>query len=324
MKQLDHMLEVKDMKTHFYTEKGMIPAVDGVSFHVDEGELVGIVGESGSGKSVTALSIMNLIEQPGKIVDGEILYNGEDLLQVSEKKMESIRGNDISMIFQEPLTSLNPVLTIGKQITEAIRAHQKVSKKEAKKQAIDLLHRVRIPRAESVYSSYPHVLSGGMRQRVMIAIALSCHPKLLIADEPTTALDVTIQAQIMQLLKEISKDIGAAIMLITHDLGVIAEMVDRVIVMYGGKIVEQTDVHTLFKSPEHPYTKALIESTPRFHTLEDEFYSIQGSVLQTHESIQGCKYEPRCPYAMDVCKKEEPLLEDMNEGHKVRCWLHDQ
>ncbi|HLR74887.1 MAG TPA: ABC transporter ATP-binding protein [Virgibacillus sp.] len=318
-----HVLEVKNLKTHFFTERGVIPAVDGVSFHLNEGELVGIVGESGSGKSVTSLSIMDLIEEPGRIVDGEVLYNGKDLVPMSESEMRRIRGNDIAMIFQEPLTSLNPVLTIGKQITEAILMHQDVSKQEAKKQAIELLNKVRIPRAEQVYGSYPHLLSGGMRQRVMIAMALSCNPKILIADEPTTALDVTIQAQIIKLLKELSKDFGAAIMLITHDLGVIAEMVDRVVVMYGGKVVEQTDVHTLFKSPQHPYTQGLINSTPRIHELKDELQSIKGNVPSPDMLPTGCKFHPRCEFAMDICREKDPALETIADGHEVRCWLHE-
>lgn len=323
MEKNKHVLEVKNLKTHFFTERGVIPAVDGVSFHLNEGELVGIVGESGSGKSVTSLSIMDLIEEPGRIVDGEVLYNGKDLVPMSEREMRKIRGNDIAMIFQEPLTSLNPVLTIGKQITEAILMHQDVSKQEAKKQAIELLNKVRIPRAEQVYASYPHLLSGGMRQRVMIAMALSCNPKILIADEPTTALDVTIQAQIIKLLKELSKDFGAAIMLITHDLGVIAEMVDRVVVMYGGKVVEQTDVHTLFKSPQHPYTQGLINSTPRIHELKDELQSIKGNVPSPDMLPTGCKFHPRCEFAMDICREKDPALETIADGHEVRCWLHE-
>src|SRR5699024_7921330 len=266
---------------------------------------------------------MDLIEEPGRIVDGEVLYNGKDLVPMSESEMRRIRGNDIAMIFQEPLTSLNPVLTIGKQITEAILMHQDVSKQEAKKQAIELLNKVRIPRAEQVYGSYPHLLSGGMRQRVMIAMALSCNPKILIADEPTTALDVTIQAQIIKLLKELSKDFGAAIMLITHDLGVIAEMVDRVVVMYGGKVVEQTDVHTLFKSPQHPYTQGLINSTPRIHELKDELQSIKGNVPSPDMLPTGCKFHPRCEFAMDICREKDPALETIADGHEVRCWLHE-
>lgn len=323
MKNDERLLEVEGLKTHFFTEGGVVPAVDGVSFHLNKGELVGIVGESGSGKSVTSLSVMGLIEEPGRIVDGHIVYNGKNLVDLSESEMRKIRGNDIAMIFQEPLTSLNPVLTVGFQISEAIRIHQQVSKEEAQKKSIELLEKVRIPRAKKVYRSYPHLLSGGMRQRVMIAMALSCNPKILIADEPTTALDVTIQAQIIELLKELSRDVGAAIMLITHDLGVIAEMVDRVIVMYGGKVVEQTDVMTLFKDPQHPYTKGLINSTPRIHELRDELDSIKGNVPSPDKMPQGCKFHPRCEFAMDKCRVEEPTLDLLNPNHQVRCWLHE-
>jgi|SRR5690625_325398 len=318
------LLEVKNLKTHFFTEAGVIPAVDGVSFELNEGELVGIVGESGSGKSVTSLSVMGLIEEPGKIVNGEILYRGQDLTKLRENDMRKIRGNDIAMIFQEPLTSLNPVLTVGFQISEAIRIHQQLGKDEARKKSIELLERVRIPRAEKVYNSYPHLLSGGMRQRVMIAMALSCNPKILIADEPTTALDVTIQAQIIELLMDLSRDFGTAIVLITHDLGVIAEMVDRVIVMYGGKVVEQTDVMTLFQDPQHPYTQGLLNSTPRIHELRDELISIKGNVPSPDKMPSGCKFHTRCEFAMDKCLSLEPSLELINEGHQVRCWLHDE
>lgn len=324
MSKEEYILDVKNLQTHFFTEKGVIPAVDGVSFNLKKGELIGIVGESGSGKSVTSLSIMDLIEEPGKIVGGEVLYKGEDLVKYSEKQMRKVRGNDIAMIFQEPLTSLNPVLTIGKQLTEAILMHQDVSKAQAKEQAINLLNQVRIPRAEKVFSSHPHLLSGGMRQRVMIAMALSCNPNILIADEPTTALDVTIQAQIISLLRELSSEVGAAIILITHDLGVIAEMVDRVVVMYGGKVVEQADVHTLFKDPQHPYTQGLINSTPRIHELKDELQSIKGNVPSPDMMPVGCKFHPRCEFAMDICREKDPALETIAEGHEVRCWLQDE
>lgn len=324
MSKQEHILEVKDLQTHFFTEKGVIPAVDGVSFNLKKGELIGIVGESGSGKSVTSLSIMDLIEEPGKIVGGEVLYNGQNLVDFSERQMRKIRGNDIAMIFQEPLTSLNPVLTIGRQLTEAILIHQDVGKAKAKELAIDLLNQVRIPRAEQVFHSHPHLLSGGMRQRVMIAMALSCNPKILIADEPTTALDVTIQAQIIELLRELSSDVGAAIILITHDLGVIAEMVDRVVVMYGGKVVEQTDVKTLFKNPQHPYTQGLINSTPRIHELKDELQSIKGNVPSPDMMPKGCKFHPRCEFAMDICREKDPALETIGDGHEVRCWLQDE
>lgn len=318
------LLEVKNLKTHFYTEAGIIPAVDGVSFELNEGELVGIVGESGSGKSVTSLSVMGLIEEPGRIVNGEILYRGKDLTKLRENDMRKIRGNDIAMIFQEPLTSLNPVLTVGFQISEAIRIHQQVSKDEAKKKGIELLERVKIPRAKQVFNSYPHLLSGGMRQRVMIAMALSCNPKILIADEPTTALDVTIQAQIIELLMELSRDFGTSIILITHDLGVIAEMVDRVIVMYGGKVVEQTDVMTLFQEPQHPYTQGLLNSTPRIHELRDELVSIEGNVPSPDKMPSGCKFHTRCEFVMDKCLQVEPSLDLIDDGHQVRCWLREE
>lgn len=322
-KKSNYLLDVSGLKTHFFTEDGVVKAVDGVSFQLNKGELVGIVGESGSGKSVTSLSIMGLIEEPGRIVGGRILYNGNNLIDLSEREMEEFRGNEIAMIFQEPLTSLNPVLTVGRQISEAIRIHKNVSKEEARKKSIKLLEKVRIPRAKKVYRSFPHVLSGGMRQRVMIAMALSCNPNILIADEPTTALDVTIQAQILDLLKELSRDVDAAILLITHDLGVIAEMVDRVIVMYGGKVVEQTDVMTLFKHPQHPYTKGLLNSMLRLKESKDELHSIKGNVPRPDQMPKGCKFHPRCEFAMDQCRIEEPTLDFLNRNHQVRCWLYE-
>src|SRR5690625_1149312 len=323
-KEKEPLLKVSHLKTYFHTENNVIKAVDDVSFHINNGELVGIVGESGSGKSVTSLSIMRLIESPGEIVNGDIIFAGDNLLQLREKEMEKIRGNDLAMVFQEPLTSLNPVLTVGRQISETIRVHQKVSKQEARKRSIDLLKQVKIPRPEKVYRSYPHTLSGGMRQRVMIAIALSCQPKLLIADEPTTALDVSIQAQVLEILKQLSRDVGAAVLLITHDLGVIAEMVDRVIVMYGGKIVEIADVHTLFDDPKHPYTKGLLKSMLPFESTEDELYSIKGHVPQVDQMPSGCKFHPRCKYAIDICQKKEPPLKLVKNSGKVRCWLYDK
>jgi len=323
-KEKEPLLKVSHLKTYFHTENNVIKAVDDVSFHINNGELLGIVGESGSGKSVTSLSIMRLIESPGEIVNGDIIFAGDNLLQLREKEMEKIRGNDLAMVFQEPLTSLNPVLTVGRQISETIRVHQKVSKQEARKRSIDLLKQVKIPRPEKVYRSYPHTLSGGMRQRVMIAIALSCQPKLLIADEPTTALDVSIQAQVLEILKQLSRDVGAAVLLITHDLGVIAEMVDRVIVMYGGKIVEIADVHTLFDDPKHPYTKGLLKSMLPFESTEDELYSIKGHVPQVDQMPSGCKFHPRCKYAIDICQKKEPPLKLVKNSGKVRCWLYDK
>ncbi|MBP3040639.1 ABC transporter ATP-binding protein [Bacillaceae bacterium Marseille-Q3522] len=320
----DALLDVKELKTYFYTENGVVPSVDGVSFQVNKGETIGIVGESGSGKSVTSLSIMGLVGKPGKISGGSILFEGKDLTSASKKEMRHIRGNEIAMIFQEPLTSLNPVFTVGFQVSEALRLHQQLNKEDAKKEAIKLLKKVGIPRAEKVYASYPHSLSGGMRQRVMIAMALSCDPKLLIADEPTTALDVTIQAQILHLMRELNRENGASIILITHDLGVIAEMADRVIVMYAGQVVEQTDVFTLFKSPKHPYTLGLLKSTPKIHEKKDELESIEGTVPNPSQMPKGCRFHPRCPYAMAKCVHEEPALTDIENGHQVRCWLHEK
>ncbi|MDN4494769.1 ABC transporter ATP-binding protein [Ureibacillus aquaedulcis] len=318
------LLEIKDLKTYFHTENGVVPSVDGVSFSLKKGETIAIVGESGSGKSVTSLSIMGLIGSPGKIEGGEVLFEGQDLTTMSKRNMRKLRGNDIAMIFQEPLTSLNPLFTVGNQISESIRLHQKASKEEAKIKSIEMLKKVGIPRAEKVYSSYPHLLSGGMRQRVMIAMALSCNPKLLIADEPTTALDVTIQAQILQLMKNLTNENDTSIMLITHDLGVVAEMVDTVIVMYAGQVVEYTDVFTLFKEPKHPYTKGLLDSTPKIHELKDELQSIEGTVPAPGTITQGCKFQTRCTRATAKCFVEEPELKELSSNHKVRCWLHEQ
>lgn len=318
------LLEVKDLQTHFKTENGVIPSVDGVSFSIKKGETIAVVGESGCGKSVTSLSIMGLIGATGSIEAGSILFEGKDLTKLSKKEMRKLRGNEIAMIFQEPLTSLNPLFTVGNQISESIRLHQGASKQEAKVKSIDMLQRVGIPRPEKVYSSHPHLLSGGMRQRVMIAMALSCNPKLLIADEPTTALDVTIQAQILELMKGLTRDFDTSIMLITHDLGVVAEMVDTVIVMYAGQVVEHTDVFTLFSSPKHPYTKGLLDSTPKIHERNEELLTIEGTVPIPSAMPKGCRFQPRCPYAMEKCVHEAPLLEETSAGHKVRCWLHEE
>ncbi|UTR12757.1 ABC transporter ATP-binding protein [Evansella sp. LMS18] len=316
------LLQVKDLETHFHTENGVIPSVNGVSFDVKEGETVGIVGESGCGKSVTSLSIMGLVGSPGKIENGEILFEGKDLTKLSKNEIRKLRGNELAMIFQEPLTSLNPLFTVGNQISESIIQHQKVSKAEAKKKSIEMLDKVGIPRPDKVFSSYPHSLSGGMRQRVMIAMALSCNPKLLIADEPTTALDVTIQAQILELMKDLTREYNTSIMLITHDLGVVAEMVDTVIVMYAGQVVEHTDVFTLFKDPKHPYTKGLLDSTPKIHELKEELQSIEGTVPSPENMPKGCRFSPRCPFVMEKCIDHMPALEETNGDHKVRCWLH--
>lgn len=316
------LLEVNDLKTYFYTTNGIVPSVDGVSFSLESGQTTALVGESGCGKSVTSFSIMQLVNAPGKIVGGEILYKGEDLTKLSDREMRKIRGNEISMIFQEPLTSLNPILKIGEQLDEILLLHQTKSKKEAKNSSIDMLKKVGIPRAEHVYNMHPHELSGGMRQRVMIAMALSCNPSLLIADEPTTALDVTIQAQILRLMKNLKLEFETSILLITHDLGVVAELADKVIVMYAGQVVEEADVMSLYADPKHPYTQGLIQSTPKIDSEMDVLTSIQGNVPTPNNKPTGCYFHPRCPFAMDVCKSKMPEL-TINEktGNKVRCWL---
>ncbi|MFW6035869.1 MAG: ABC transporter ATP-binding protein [Halothermotrichaceae bacterium] len=321
----DKLLEMKNLKTYFYTERGIAKAVNGVDLEIYPGETLGIVGESGCGKSVTSLSIMRLIpEPPGKIVDGQILFEGEDLTKLEESEMRDIRGNDISMIFQEPMTSLNPVFTVGEQIAEAIIIHKKVSKEEAMEQAVEMLEKVGIPLPEQRVNEYPHQLSGGMRQRVMIAMALSCNPKLLIADEPTTALDVTIQAQILELMNDLKDSLDMSIMMITHDLGVIAEISDRVAVMYAGKVIEYTDVKTLFNNPKHPYTWGLLNSIPRLDKDEDKLNAIPGVVPSSEDFPRGCKYNTRCPLASEKCYEQDPKLEEIESGHKVRCWYSDK
>lgn len=319
------VLEVDHLRTSFFTDDGEVPAVDDITFHVNEGEILGVVGESGCGKSVTSLSIMGLIQKPGKIVSGNILFNGKDLTKLPEKKMREIRGNEIAMIFQEPMTSLNPLFTIGNQLIEAIKIHHKWSKKEAVDRAVEMLKLVGLPRAEELIHSYPHELSGGMRQRVMIAMAMICKPKLLIADEPTTALDVTIQKQILRLMKELNHSTNTAIMLITHDLGVVAEVCQRVIVMYSGCIVEEGDVRTIFKNPQHPYTQGLIQSVPDMRIKKDTLYSIPGNVPKPGSIKQGCRFAPRCKFAFDCCFQETPDLYQLKEeGHRARCFLHDR
>jgi len=318
------VLEVNGLSTSFFTDDGVIPAVENISFHINEGEILGVVGESGCGKSVTSLSIMGLIPNPpGKIVGGEILFKGEDLGKVSEKRMRQIRGNDISMIFQEPMTSLNPLYTIGNQLIEAIRVHKKLEKKIAKEKAVEIMKLVGLPRAEELLNEYPHQLSGGMRQRVMIAMAMVCEPKLLIADEPTTALDVTIQAQILKLMKDINENYKTAILLITHDLGVVAEVCDRIIVMYAGKVVEEADVRTIFKNPKHPYTKGLIKSVPSVSNKVDKLYSIPGNVPKPGTIKHGCAYASRCEFAFERCHTETPELFEHEGGQSVRCFIHE-
>lgn len=318
------VIKVKGLQTSFFIDDGEIPAVDSIDFYINEGEILGIVGESGCGKSVTSLSIMGLVPNPpGKITGGEILFNGENLVNASERRMRQIRGNDIAMIFQEPMTSLNPLFTISSQLTEAIRIHNKCSKKQAKDRAVEILKLVGLPRAEELINDYPHQLSGGMRQRVMIAMAMACDPKVLIADEPTTALDVTIQAQILKLMKKLNQDLNTAIMLITHDLGVVAEVCERVVVMYAGKIVEEGEVRTIFKDPKHPYTAGLIKSVPDMREKKERLYSIPGNVPKPGSVKKGCRFAERCEHAFERCWTETPELYRTDvEGHRVRCFLH--
>jgi len=321
-----YLLQIKGLKTHFFTDDGVSPAVDGVDYEVRKGETLGVVGESGCGKSVTALSIMRLIpDPPGKIIAGDIVFEGQSLLALSNEEMRRIRGNKISMIFQEPMTSLNPVYTIGNQISEALRLHQGLSKKDAHDRSIDMLQLVGIPLPERRVNEHPHQLSGGMRQRAMIAMALSCNPSLLIADEPTTALDVTIQAQILDLMVSLKSDLDTAIILITHDLGVVAESAARVVVMYAGKVVEEADVYNIFEDPLHPYTEGLLESIPRIdHSTQKKarLTEIQGVVPIPSQLPTGCHFHPRCPKVMDVCRHENPELKEEKADHRVRCWLY--
>jgi peptide/nickel transport system ATP-binding protein/oligopeptide transport system ATP-binding protein len=322
-----HLLEVKNLHTYFQTREGLVCAVEGVSFHLDRGELMGLVGESGCGKSMTALSIMRLISAPGKIVAGEILFDGENLLQFSNAQMRAVRGNDIAMIFQDPMTSLNPVFTVGEQIAEALRLHRRLSHKAARAAAIEAMREVSIPDPALRADDYPHQLSGGMRQRVMIAMALACDPKLLIADEPTTALDVTIQAQILDLLNQLRTTRELAVLLITHDLGVVAEVAERVAVMYTGKIVEESPVDELFARPKHPYTEGLLRSVPRLTAkgvLKNErLQTIEGTVPRPTALPPGCHFEPRCQYRMPRCREGEIPLYEVAPGVTVRCVLFD-
>jgi len=321
----EELLKINNLKTHFFTDKGIVPAVDGVSLSVKRGQIIGIVGESGCGKSITSLSILKLVSEPGKIVGGEIIFEGEDLANKSIKEMQGIRGNSISMIFQEPMTSLNPVYTIGKQVAEAILTHKKdITKAQAKKSVIEMFRLVGIPEPEKRFNTFPHQLSGGLRQRVMIAMALICRSKLLIADEPTTALDVTIEAQILNLMKKLRDDIGTSIIMITHNLGVVAELCDYAYVMYAGKIMEHAEIFELFKNPMHPYTVGLLKSIPKKN--EDierkRLYSIKGMVPNLLSLPKGCRFKPRCEDAMEICSEKEPEIIDIGNDHKVRCWKY--
>ncbi|MDD7389656.1 MAG: ABC transporter ATP-binding protein [Lachnospiraceae bacterium] len=317
----DNILEIKNMHTYFFTDNGTVKSVDGVDIELERGKTLGIVGESGSGKSVTALSLMGLLTgTTGKVVEGEILLDGQDILKMSDEERRKMRGKDIAMVFQEPMTSLNPVMKIGAQIMENITLHQNVSKEQAKQLTIDILKKTGLPRVERIVNEYPFQLSGGQRQRVMIAMALVCNPKILIADEPTTALDVTIQAQILDLMNQLKKDIGTSIIFITHDLGVVAEVCDEVVVMYCGRVVEKANVYDLFEQPGHPYTEGLLASIPKMGVEVDELDSIPGNVPNPKYMPEGCKFAPRCKYATEICKKEEPGFFDLGNGHVSRCW----
>jgi len=320
------LLRITDLQTYFYTDAGTVKAVDGVTFDIRKGETLGVVGESGSGKSITAMSVMRLIpEPPGKIIHGEIYFDGQDLLKKTEAEMRKIRGNDIAMIFQDPMTSLNPVLTIGEQIMESIMLHQKLKRPEARSKTVEMLEKVGIPEAGTRIDNYPHQFSGGMRQRVMIAMALSCNPKLLIADEPTTALDVTIQAQILDLMVTLQQDFETAIMMITHDLGVVAEVCQSVLVMYAGNTVEYTDTQTLFAEPKHPYTWGLMASLPK---LEDgpreRLDPIDGQPPDLRRLPPGCNFAPRCQHKKEICEQRKPSLKEIEPGHLVSCFLYEE
>jgi len=312
---------VRGLRTLFAAEHGEVRAVDGVDFTLERGRTLGIVGESGCGKSVTALSIMGLVPQPpGRIADGEVLFEGEDLLKLPAQRLRDLRGDKLAMIFQEPMTSLNPAFPVGEQVAEALLRHRKLTKKDAEQGAVEMLRRVRIPSPERRALDYPHQLSGGMRQRVMIAMALACNPKLLIADEPTTALDVTIQAQILELMRALRAELGTAIILITHDLGVIAELADEVIVMYAGKVIERCSAPRLFAEPQHPYTVGLLGSIPRLHLEQERLAAIEGFVPDAAAFPPGCRFHPRCPFAIDRCRSEIPALKEVTADHFTACW----
>lgn len=320
-----NLLEISGLRTEFTTPGGVIKAVDGVSFTVRKGETLGIVGESGCGKSITSLSIMQLLpKRVGRVAAGEIRFEGKNLLAASHREIRQIRGNRIAMIFQEPMTSLNPVFKVGMQVSEAARYHLKIGKQEARKRVVDMLAKVGIPRPEKIFDQYPHQLSGGMRQRVMIAMAMVCNPSLLIADEPTTALDVTIQAQILDLMRDLQSKEGTSIMMITHDLGVVAEMCDRVVIMYAGQVVEEADVKTLFREPRHPYTRGLLASLPQLAGDADRLKSIPGQVPNPLEMPSGCRFAPRCPIRVERCEQAEPELKEIAPGHLCRCLLEQE
>ncbi|EHB57496.1 ABC transporter ATP-binding protein [Paenibacillus lactis] len=322
---MNSLIEIHNLSTYFETGAGTVKAVDDISFRIREGETVCIVGESGCGKSITAMSIMGLVDEPyGKVVGGQIRFGEKDLLKISKEEMRRIRGNDISIIFQEPMSSLNPVITIGRQIMEPLMLHQKLNKKQAYARALELIELVGISRAEQIAASYPHQLSGGMLQRIMIAIAISCGPKLLIADEPTTALDVTIQAQVLETLRQSKEQSNMSIMLITHDLGVVAEMADYVIVMYAGKIVEEGDVEELFERPKHPYTQGLLKSKPVIGQRAEELYSIPGQVPSPLELTESCYFHDRCESCIPICRTRQPKLSEVAAGHLVACWLYEE
>ncbi len=316
-------LQISNLKSHFFTSKGVVPAVDGVSIDVPPGKIIGLVGESGCGKSMTAMSVMGLLRHPGRVVDGKILLEGRDITHLSRKELSKIRGNEISMIFQEPMTSLNPVYPVGKQVQEAILLHQKVSKEEAKQRVIDIFKEVGIPEPEKRYRSFPHQLSGGMRQRVMIGMAMVCRPKVMIADEPTTALDVTIEAQILRLMKRLRDELGTSIILITHNMGVVAEVCDYVYVMYAGNVMEQAETFELFERTRHPYTQGLLKSIPKLDTKEERLYTIEGVVPNLLHLPKGCNFCNRCDQATEQCFLEKPGLYETGKGHKVRCFRYE-
>ena len=321
----DNVLEIKNLHTYFYTDGGVIKAVDGVDVELRRGATLGIVGESGSGKSVTSLSVMGLLTgTKGKIADGEILLDGDDIVKLTKEQQRKLRGSKISMIFQEPMTSLNPVMKIGDQVAECVLQHEKISKKEALKKAEDMLRKTGVPRVEHMMKEYPFQLSGGQRQRVMIAMALVCKPEILIADEPTTALDVTIQAQIMELIGELQKELDMAMILVTHDLGVVASVADKIQVMYAGKIVERGDVREIFYQSTHPYTRALLDSVPKIHSTNKEtLYSLKGTPPDLINPPVGCSFAPRCEYGMNICRKKYPELTKFSDTQECNCWLHD-